>query len=90
MACPVRLQEDVDFPVDLVPPCGRCKGSGIDPEDSSSGSVWSDFPEPPALEPCRHCQFPPPAVRPDEYDRWHPVGARLCLVPYGEVCPHHH
>jgi hypothetical protein len=38
--------------------CQRCGGSGIDPEDSSPGSIWGDYPEPPALEPCRDCQFP--------------------------------
>ncbi|MEU3099648.1 hypothetical protein ABZ690_34310 [Streptomyces sp. NPDC006967] len=40
------------------PPCARCKGSAIDPEDSFPGDIFSDFPEPPALEPCRACQFP--------------------------------
>lgn len=39
-------------------PCPRCKGSGIDPEDSSPGSWNCDYPEPPGLEPCRDCQFP--------------------------------
>lgn len=37
--------------------CLRCQGSGIDPEDSSPGEIHGDHPEPPALEPCRDCQF---------------------------------
>lgn len=43
--------------VDL--PCNRCKGTGIDPEDSSPGTIHGAVPEPPALEPCRACQPAP-------------------------------
>ena len=38
--------------------CARCRGSAIDPEDSYPGSITPGEEEPPALEPCRDCQFP--------------------------------
>lgn len=43
---------------DDCPVCRRCKGSGIDPEDSFGGSMDPNCPEPPSIEPCRDCQQP--------------------------------
>jgi hypothetical protein len=37
--------------------CARCKGSAIDPEDSTPADFSMSPPEPPVLEPCRDCQF---------------------------------
>lgn len=48
-------------------PCDRCNGTAVDPEDSSPGTVYGDFPEPPALEPCRACQFGTP---PEPGEEW--------------------
>jgi len=42
----------------MTDPCARCRGSAIDPEDSYPGSISPGEEEPPALEPCRDCQFP--------------------------------
>lgn len=47
--------------------CSRCQGTAVDPEDSSPGTVHGDFPEPPALEPCRACQFGTPPERGEEW-----------------------
>jgi hypothetical protein len=56
---PMTPEEEEEAPPDERR-CERCKGSAIDPEDSSPGTIYGNFPEPPALEPCRACQFPPP------------------------------
>jgi hypothetical protein len=52
--------------------CDRCKGSGIDPEDSmpATGPTEHSMGEPPVLEPCRDCYDPAPGavVRVTSYD----------------------
>ncbi|MFI5753104.1 hypothetical protein ACIBBE_46580 [Streptomyces sp. NPDC051644] len=48
-------------------PCDRCNGTAVDPQDSSPGTLHGHFPEPPALEPCRVCQFGTPLEPGDEW-----------------------
>lgn len=40
--------------------CQRCRGTGIDPEHSHSGVYDDNYMEPPVVEPCTGCQYPPP------------------------------
>lgn len=76
--------------------CPRCKGSGIDPEDSTGAALDDHYgPEPPALEPCRDCQFPKPGKAPREleddawgsvwlYGRWREI-TRQMTTPEREL-----
>lgn len=72
---PVIAPDDDGIPAG---PCDRCKGSGIDPEDSypAQGPDEYSMGEPPVLEPCRSCSLPPRNTPDDDgppdyaYDAW--------------------
>jgi hypothetical protein len=65
-------------------PCDRCDGMAVDPEDSSPGTVPGDFPEPPALEPRRACQFGTPPELGEEWRHGRRPGRRWAVL---DACP---
>lgn len=73
-------------------PCPRCKGSGIDPEDSHPAEGPSEYSmgEPPVLEPCRACQFPPETspAGPHTADRYDEMNEDLAALRRGQTMLH--
>lgn len=54
--------------------CGRCKGSGVDPEDSTEANYAVSPPIPPEEVPCRACGYPETMI--EEFEREHPEAMR--------------